>query len=202
MAKLRRFTAYRRLERPYTRISKYTKKNYVKYNPGSKISRFETGNMQKSFEAAFDLVSKSAIQIRQEALESARMSSNRLLEKRLGKGGFRLKLRVYPFHVLRENPLASGAGADRMSTGMKQSFGKTIGCAAQVKKGQVVITAFADKNNSAVARLALERASKKLPCGFTIQMRDLKKVNADNSKQPATIKAAETTVEEATAESA
>ena len=47
--------------------------------------------------------------------------------------GYFFQLRIYPHHILRENPLAAGAGADRMSTGMKCAFGKPISVAARVK---------------------------------------------------------------------
>ncbi len=55
------------------------------------------------------------------------------------KTDYKFKIKVYPHHHIRENPLASGAGADRMSTGMKKSFGKVIGLAARVKEGQEVM---------------------------------------------------------------
>ena len=114
------------------------------------------------------LKSKDSLQIRHNAIESARLSANRLLEKNLGKQGFCLRIRIYPHHILRENPLASGAGADRMSTGMKKSFGKPIGIAAQVHKGQVLFEASVDKEHFETAKMALKRASYKLPCSCMI----------------------------------
>ncbi|HLD39932.1 MAG TPA: 50S ribosomal protein L16, partial [Candidatus Nanoarchaeia archaeon] len=89
--------------------------------------------------------------------------SNRYLEKTLGKN-YHLRLKVYPFHVLRENPLASGAGADRMSTGMKLSYGKTIGCAARIREGQTLFELRIDKADVKVGREALGRSATKLPC--------------------------------------
>jgi len=164
MAKLRKFAAYRRVERPYTRKSKYKKKSFVKAPPNMRIVTFDMGNLQKTFEYSMHLCAKTHLQIRHNALESARQTSNRFLEKALGKGGYSMKVRVYPHHVLRENPLAAGAGADRMSTGMQLAFGKAIGLAAQVKEGQPIFTVCVDKANIAPGRIALERASKKLPC--------------------------------------
>ena len=49
MAKLRKFVAYRGLERPYTRISKYKKKSFIKTTANIKIVRFNTGNLKKKF---------------------------------------------------------------------------------------------------------------------------------------------------------
>ncbi|HLC89113.1 MAG TPA: ribosomal protein L16 [Candidatus Nanoarchaeia archaeon] len=69
-------------------------------------------------------------------IESARMTSNRVLEKNIGRE-YHLRIKIYPHHVLRENPLASGAEADRMSTGMKLSFGKSISTAARVRKARL-----------------------------------------------------------------
>ena len=81
-----------------------------------------------------------------------------------------MRLKVYPHHILRENPLAAGAGADRFSTGMKASFGKPIGNAARVKKGQVLIELRVGKANIELARTALARATKKLPCSFKVEV--------------------------------
>jgi len=168
MAKARKGCAYRNLERPYTRKSKYKKLQYVRAAPTSKVVRYEAGNMQKEFPAEVLLITKSALQIRHNAIESARLSANRYLEKNLGKQGFCLRIRIYPHHILRENPLASGAGADRMSTGMKKSFGKAIGIAAQVKTGQTLFSASVDKENIGIAKIALKRASYSLPCSCSV----------------------------------
>ncbi len=132
-----------------------------------KIVRFDMGTANKEYDAIVRLKVNKAMNIRQEALESARVVSNRYLEKTLGKN-FHLRLKVYPFHVLRENPLASGAGADRISTGMQLSYGKTIGCAARMKKGQDVFELRIDKKDIKTGREALHRSSTKLPCTCNI----------------------------------
>ncbi|MBU0980589.1 MAG: 50S ribosomal protein L16 [Nanoarchaeota archaeon] len=163
MAKLRKFSAYQKVERPYTRISKYRKKAYVRANPNIKIVRFEMGDCKKDFQVTLELLSKDKRQIRHNAIESGRQAANRLLEKDVGKESFHMKIRIYPFHILRENPLAAGAGADRMSTGMKKSFGKAIGAAAQVKEGQVLVTLKVNKQHVATAKDALRRFSCKMP---------------------------------------
>jgi len=168
MAKLKKFCAYRKLERPYTRISKYRKKSYIRITPTIKIIRFDMGDPKKKFEVRLDLIPKSSIQVRQEAIESARQTSARWLEKNLSKNGFHFKIRIFPFQVLRENPLAAGAGADRMSTGMAKPFGKPIGIAAQIKKGKPIFSISVDKQHIAVARSAMARASKKMPCSFSV----------------------------------
>ena len=172
MARLRKFCAYRRLERPYTRISKFRKKSFIRARPHSKIVRFERGNPKREFSWTVRLNARSEHQIRHNAIESARLASNRILEKRLGKAEFHFRLNIYPHHILRENPLASGAGADRMSTGMKKSFGKAIGSAARIRTDQTLLTVHVEKHNILLAKSALKRASQKLPSSYKIVVED------------------------------
>ena len=72
-----------RLERPYTRKSKYRKKTYIKASPNIKIVRFDMGNLTKAFPYSLQLKSKDTLQIRHNAFESARQSSNKYLETNL-----------------------------------------------------------------------------------------------------------------------
>lgn len=164
MARLRKFCSYQKIERPYTRTSKYTQKSYVKVRPHLTITRFEHGDCKGKFDLTFNLISEQDRQVRHNALESARQSSNRVLESALGKNGYFLKIRKYPFHVLRENAMATGAGADRMSQGMTHAFGKPIGAAAQVFKGDIVFEVRVNRKDIKLAKLALHRAMRKLPC--------------------------------------
>jgi len=174
MARIRKFVSYRRLERPYTRTSKYKGKAYVKISPNIKVIGFELGSPKKKFKYTLKLISKDNLQIRDNALESAKQSSNKILEANLGLSGYHMKLKPYPHHVLRENPLASGAGADRFSTGMQKAFGKPLGNAAQVMKGDTIFQISVNKSNIGLAKDALIRAYKKLPCSCTIQIAENK----------------------------
>ena len=175
MARIRKFCAYRRTERPYTRRSKYREKSFIRVNPQKLIVKFNMGNSKKEFSHELNLVAKSDYQVRQNAMESARMVCNRFLEKNLGKNGYYLQVRPYPHHVLRENPLAAGAGADRMSTGMKKSFGRAIGSAARIKQGDILFHVKTNKRNLAVATTSLKRASSKLPNSYLIDVKELPK---------------------------
>ena len=177
MARIRRFGAYRKLERPYTRISKFKKKSFIKASPHKRIVKFVSGNTKRKYPVYFHLHSKRDLQIRDNALEAARMTANRTLETALGQKGFFFQVRKYPHHVLRENPVASGAGADRFSTGMKKSFGKAIGNAIQVKKGDALFTVGVFKSKRETAKLALQKAGKKLPCSIQIieEIKEIKK---------------------------
>ncbi len=171
MAKLMRAVAWRRLERPYTRKSKFRKKAFVRAVPNNKIVKYVMGNQVKKYDYNLELQSKSDIQLRHNCLEAARKTANKKLETN-APANYLLKLRVYPHHVLRNNPLAAGAGADRMSTGMAHSFGKAVGIAARVRKGQTVFEVQVNKDKLDVAKEALNRARKKMPCNFSIVVKE------------------------------
>jgi large subunit ribosomal protein L10e len=169
MAKLRKAVAYRRLERPYTRRSKYRKLNYVRASPHNLIVRYDMGDGQKKYQYKLELVSDQDIQLRHNAIESARKSANKLLETKCGRN-YNLVIRMFPHHVLRENPLASGAGADRMSTGMTMSFGKPIGIAAQIKKGKPIVQLNIDEKDLETGKEALKRCQYKFPMHCIIKV--------------------------------
>ncbi|MBI3190180.1 50S ribosomal protein L16 [archaeon] len=170
---LRPGKCYRKFQRPNTRQStRVPKKGYVKGVPKPKITEFELG-AKGNYEKSLFLVSERNVQIRHNALESARVSAVQLLEKSLGKGtGFFMKIRVYPHQVLRENTLATGAGADRFQQGMRQSFGNPISTAARVHAGQEIIEVRTNTVNIAIVKNALKQASYKLPTPCKIVVRE------------------------------
>ena len=167
---LRPGKCYSTLKRPYTRVSTHKpRKSYVKGVPYPKIRSFEMGRPNPEFSAKLSLVAKYGVQIRHNALEAARVAANKVLEKEAGNGLYFLKVLVFPHHVLRENPIATGAGADRYQTGMRLSFGNPIGTAARVKKGQHIIEARVMPSKKNVAKKALKVASSKLPVPCVIE---------------------------------
>lgn len=163
MAKLRKGCCYSKIERPYTRKSKKREKSYVRGAPYSKITIFDMGNLQAKFPYAVKLTAKKDVQIRHNALEAARISVHKELSKSIGESNFYFKLKPYPHHVLREHAMAAGAGADRFQQGMAHSFGKPVGLAAQVRKGQELMVVFTNKEHTDAAKLALRQACCKTP---------------------------------------
>lgn len=79
-------------------------------------------------------------QISSEALEACRIAINKHLTKNVGKEGYHIRVRAHPYHVLRANKMLSCAGADRLSSGMRHSYGKPIGVAARVDIGQILLS--------------------------------------------------------------
>ena len=163
MASLRKGKCYRNIVRAYTRRSKVRGKDYIKAIPNSKVVTFNMGELNGKFSHCVYLVAKADHQIRHNALESSRQIVNRHIMK-IGNKNYFFHILAYPHHVLRENKMLSGAGADRMQTGMAHSFGRAIGTAAQVKKGKTLMTVFIEEKNKQLAGECLRLAGHRLPC--------------------------------------
>ncbi len=141
----------------------YTRREYTKGVPGIRVTFFDMGDPQGDFPVVMNLIAEERGQIRHNALEAARIAANRVLESEAGRNNYHLKIHVYPHQILRENPMAVGAGADRISDGMRQAFGRPIGTAARVSAGQKLITVRIPKEFARVGKEALNRAAMKLP---------------------------------------
>ncbi len=170
---IKKASAWRNVKRPYTRRSKSRAKSFIKTVPPLKIQKFVMGDSQRfnndSFEYVLKVVSQGTLQVRDNALEASRRLINREFEKIMGKGNFYFAINVYPHHVLRENKMLTGAGADRLQTGMQLSFGKVVGNAIQVKKGTTFFTiAFNGKQNLNVAMSSIKKIKPKLPCHVSV----------------------------------
>ena len=173
MAKLRPASCHRRIKRAYTRTSKYRRLSYIKGAPNHKIIHFDSGNRRyEMFPKTLVLNGTKAINLRHNAIEAARIVVTRQMSKTIGKFAFGLKLKVFPHHIIRENPIAMGAGADRMSQGMRSAFGKTISRAARLKPDQTIIQVYVQEENVKDAKRALEKASKKFGISCTIRTLD------------------------------
>lgn len=155
----------RKPARMYRNLAKkaYTRREYMGGVPGNKVVQFDLGNLQETFPAEISLVVRESCQIRHTALEAARISVNRWLMKDIGRANFRMKIRPYPHHVLRENKQATGAGADRVSEGMRLAFGKPVGSAARVYPNQKIISIFTSPQNVEKAKNALAHGAHKMP---------------------------------------
>ncbi|UCD93020.1 MAG: 50S ribosomal protein L16 [Methanobacteriota archaeon] len=148
----------------------YTRKEYMGGIPGNRIVQYEMGNAQGEFPVQVILIAKEQCQIRHMSLEAARIAANRYIQKRAGVANYHLKIVVYPHHVLRENKIAVGAGADRISDGMRGSFGSLVGTAARVKSGQKLIIIRTLESNIKHAKDALRKAGIKMPSPCRIEV--------------------------------
>ena len=158
MAKQKRGALYKQIK-----SHSNTRREYMGGVPGSRITQFDLGDKTGNFNVVVSLVAEERCQIIHNALEATRVSANRVMLKGCGASGYHLKVRVYPHEVLRENKQASGAGADRVSQGMRQSFGKAIGTAARVEVGQAIMTVRVTPERFSIVKEAFRKANTKLP---------------------------------------
>jgi large subunit ribosomal protein L10e len=141
----------------------YTRKKYIHGSPQNKISKFTMGNPNGNYGYRASLIVQDGGQIRHNALEAARIAGNKVLFDKLGENGYVFHINVYPHMVLRENKMMAFAGADRLQEGMRKAFGKPIGSAARVKRGQVVITEEVPSTALELAKESMRLASSKIP---------------------------------------
>ncbi len=170
---LRKGSAYsKRYARPYTRVSKKRTKSYIKTVPNSRIVKFKMGD-QRGYDngeylVQLHMVSKDNCQLRDNSIEAIRQYLNRFLQIKIGKE-FYLEVKMFPHHILRENKMLTGAGADRMQTGMSRSFGKTMGRAALVKPGQILyIVAVKNVKAEIIARKLIKSIKARIACKTSI----------------------------------
>jgi len=173
MASLRKASAYsKRNVTPFTRISKKRHKSYIKTVPPQKIVKFSMGNeaLLKSGKLPYQLtiVSDEKVQIRHNALEACRQFINKKLEKSL-VATYVFKVIPFPHHIQRENKMLTGAGADRMQTGMQLSFGKAVGKSAILKPGsKVFFIAVPNEKALILARKTIKQIKSKIPMKIRI----------------------------------
>jgi len=165
---IRKATAYsKRRVVPYTRVSKKKSKSYIKTVPQQKIVKFTMGD-NDSFNKGklpiyLKVVSAENVQLRHNALEACRQFINKKLDKEFS-GQYLFKVIPFPHHIQRENKMLTGAGSDRMQTGMQLSFGKAMGKSAILKKGSnIFFVAVANQRAERFARNVLKKVNPKLP---------------------------------------
>ncbi|HTT16073.1 MAG TPA: 50S ribosomal protein L16 [Thermoplasmata archaeon] len=140
----------------------YTRREYMGGIPNCRITQFDTGNLHAAFPWSLTLGTEEAAQVRDVALEAARVSAVRVLEK-AAPNEFHLKVRRFPHQILREHKMATGAGADRISDGMRRAFGKPVGHAVRAAIGSQLLTIYTTEAHIPAAKEALRKASHKLP---------------------------------------
>lgn len=149
----------------------YTRREFMGGVPGNRILQFQAGKVNGDFPITLDLIPEERGQIRHTALEAMRITAVRALDAGVGRENYHLIVRVYPHHVLRQNKQASGAGADRVSMGMRLAFGKAIGTAARVEAGQAILTVRVTAKGFVTGKEAMRKAYNKVasPCHIDVK---------------------------------
>ena len=174
---IRASTCYRWDSPAYTRVANNPQDSFITGIPGSKLTRFNMGNPKGEFDTELSIMVEKDIQVRHNSLESSRIAINRILEDKIGTNNYHFKIRVYPHHIIREHVMATGAGADRVQSGMRHSFGKPMGRVARVHKDQPLATVYFNESEekTIIAKKALRSGMMKLPGRTMLVMKKIKK---------------------------
>ena len=151
----------------------YTRTEYMGGIPHCRITQFDTGNVHQQYKFRFTLRAEEAGNVQDRALEAARVSIVRVMDK-AASNNFHIKVRRYPHAILREHKMATGAGADRISDGMRGAFGKPVGHAVRAQIGEPLITLSCRSENIPEAKEAVRKASCKLPMPIRVEVLERK----------------------------
>ncbi len=152
----------------WTRYSRSRpRKSYIKAMPHQTLQQFRMGIAKDDYDLTINLRAEDDVIIRDNTIESARQTANKLLEKSI-PSSYYLVVRIFPHHVLRENKMIAGAGADRLQKGMRQSFGRPTHKAARIYAGKALFTIRTYKQHEGLIRTAFGRAKRKLSGNFKI----------------------------------
>jgi len=152
----------------WTRFSKSKpRRSFIKAMPHPNLHQFRMGINNKEYDLEVSLVSDEPIILRDNAIESARQTSNKYLELNM-PGAYYFIVRCYPHHIIRENKMIAGAGADRLQRGMRQAFGRPTNRAARLKKGTEFLTVRTFKANIAHVKKAFAKAKRKLSGSYRV----------------------------------
>jgi len=172
-------------KRPWHCYSKWTRRpfqhkrssnhrrEYARGGAQSKIVRFWGGSKEtpwEDFELVVGLKVKNQSQISSNTLEAIRITINGVLTRKLGIQNYRLRIRPKPFQKYRENRMLAFAGADRVQSGMRNSFGRSTGVCARVRAGQIIVDVGTSLRNLPLVRDRLRVANMKIssPCQTVI----------------------------------
>ena len=154
----------------------YTRQKYIRGAPPPKIRIFEMGTPSLDCNYEVSLNAKSNFEISGGSLESIRVNVNRVLDANLSKSKYYFKIPVYPHVIVRKGKWLAFAGADRISKGMRLSFGKPKFRTASVKRGQTIaFVRVIERDDVEVVRKAFKRVLPKIPGDKNITVKTLKK---------------------------
>lgn len=133
-------------KRAYTKLFKNGKQSKDK-----KVHRhlilMQSGNTKLTTGFSISLISKETKIVVDKLCEKARVLIVRGLSKSLNKSEYKLKFEKYPHIILRQHAMLTGAGADRLTQGMKNAFGKPVLMAARSIQNDPFLTIYVSEKN-------------------------------------------------------
>ena len=145
--------------------SRSHRKEFVRGGADSKIRLYDIGMRNRpttDYEICVGMITKRSRRISHFTLEAIRITVTRRLQDALGKEGFHLRVRIHPYDTYREHAMMAFAGADRLSSGMRKSFGRPVGRCARVAAGQLLMEVGCDLKAITVVKEAFRVASNKV----------------------------------------
>lgn len=143
--------------------SRSHRREFVRGGADSKITRFDVGNREKNdWELKIAMLALETKAISHFALEAIRVNINRRLIKKIGRPNFHLKIRAHPHTTYREHAMMSFAGADRLSSGMRNAFGRPVGRCARVRAGSFIVEVGVAFRHVEEAKKSLKIAAQKM----------------------------------------
>jgi len=158
---------------PFTRKSKFKQYSYIKVVPATKLTKMRMGDLAGykagKYKTIMIVRTRHRVQLRDNALEATRQFLNRFLLEKVGKE-FYFEVKPYPHHIIRENKMLTGAGADRMQTGMALSFGKSTGRACLLGIGDpIFVIGVNGQKSESIARKLVGSIKARMPCLMHIE---------------------------------
>lgn len=147
------------------------RREFARGGAQSKIQRYWGGNKEvpwEQWELTVGLKVDQQVQISANSLEAIRITVNGALQKNLGRSNYRFRVRPKPFQKYRENRMLAFAGADRVQSGMRNSFGRSTGVCARVRAGQIICEVGTHLRNLPLVRDRLRVASMKISSSCSI----------------------------------
>lgn len=154
-----------RSEKGYTRL-KYIKRGAK----GTQVVKFTVGTTG-DYTHELSLVALREKFVPEVVLESVRLALGHALAD-IKDRQYVFRILPYPHHILRTNKILGTAKAERISEGMRRSFGKSIGLkAAHVKKNQAIVKLWVYEEYLKLAKNALRIAKGKIgvPCKIMVE---------------------------------
>ncbi len=142
------------------------RKSMIKAMPPKDLHQFRMGQNKGDYDLVVHLRSLEPIILRDNAMESARQTANKVLEAGMPNNYYFI-VRVFPHHIIRENKMIAGAGADRLQKGMRRAFGRPSDRAARLAKGTELFTVHTYKANLEHVRKAFGRAKRKISGSYS-----------------------------------
>lgn len=187
----RSWVCYRLLRvRGYQRKrSRSHRKEYVRGGADPKIRLYDVGNRKKKladYDVVLGMLSRLPRRYSHLTMEAIRISVNRRLADNAGKEAFHMRVCLHPYMTYREHAMMAFAGADRLSSGMRQSFGRPVGRCVPCKANQLIMMIGVDMKDVELCKEAMRIAGTKVTGGtervviYTKNPDDMKRVPLPN----------------------